>query len=351
MEDSVKKYFIPEEPASFTGINSFRRHHPEIRSSAELAQLLSAYPGYTLHKPTRHRFPRNRTIVSGINAQWQMDLASVERFARYNDGTRYLLCVIDVFSKRAWVIPLQSKQSSVVLNGLKKLFSMTDARPQKIQTDRGGEFTARIIQQYLESLSIKFFTTFNEETKASISERFIRTIMSKISRYLTFNNTYRYLDALPKLVESYNNTYHRTIRTTPNNVTKANEKQIWSLIYGDMKSTQSPFKFEIGDIVRILSTRAIFRKSYETRWSRELFRIKNRLRKERQIYHIEDFNGEMIKGSFYAEELQKVRKDDEVFIVEKVLGTRRRKGKQEYLVRWAGWPSSFDSWVDDIVNV
>ena len=172
-----------------------------------------------------------------------------------------------------------------------------------------------------------------------------------ISRYLTFNHTYRYLDALPKLVESYNNTYHRTIRTTPNKVTEANEKQIWSLMYGDLKTTQSPFKFEIGDTVRILSSRVIFRKSYETRWTSELFRIKNRLRKERQIYHLEDFNGGMIKGSFHAEELQKVRKTDDVFIVEKVLAKRRRKGKQEYLVRWAGWPSSFDSWVDNIVSL
>ena len=102
----------------------------------------------------------------------------------------------------------------------------------------GGEFTARIIR-YLNSLGIKFFTTFNEETKASVAEKFIRTNMSENSRYITFNNTYRYLDALPKLVESYNNTYHRTIRTTPNNVTEANEKQIWSLIYEDSRTTVS----------------------------------------------------------------------------------------------------------------
>ena len=85
--------------------------------------------------------------------------------------------------------PLKSKQSSVVLNGLKKLFSSTNDRPQKIQTDKGGEFTARIIQQYLDSLGMKFFTTFIVETKASVAERFIYTIMSKISRYVTFNNT------------------------------------------------------------------------------------------------------------------------------------------------------------------
>ena len=79
MEEIVKKYFTPEEPASFTSTSAFKQH-PEVHDEKELARMLSAYPSYTLHKPSRRRFKRSRTIVSGINDQIQIDLSDMSKF-------------------------------------------------------------------------------------------------------------------------------------------------------------------------------------------------------------------------------------------------------------------------------
>ena len=86
MEEIVKKYFTPEEPASFTSTSAFKRQNPEVHDAKELARMLSAYPSYTLHKPSRRRFKRSRTIVSGINNQIQIDLSDLSKFSRYNHG-------------------------------------------------------------------------------------------------------------------------------------------------------------------------------------------------------------------------------------------------------------------------
>ena len=347
----MKKYFSPEEPASFTSISAFKRQHPEVHNEKELTRLLSSYPSYTLHKLSRRRFTRNRTIVGGINEQIQIDLSDMTKFSRYNDGQKFILCAIDVFSKKAWAIPLPSKQPSAVKSGLQTLFSRMDQLPSKIQTDHGGEFHNREIKQFLDSVGVKHFSTFNEETKASVAERFQRSLKTKLFKWFTFQNTHRYLDVLDKLVDSYNNTFHRSIKTTPSSVDKSNEKEIWSRLYKNLRTSRKPFKYKIGDQVRIASQRMIFRKGYEARWTEEIFRIRDRVKKERIVYFLEDLKQEPIKGSFYEEELQKVEKNDDVFIVEKVLRTRRRGGKTEYFVRWAGYPSSHDSWVDSLVDV
>ena len=95
-----------------------------------------------------------------------------------------------------------------------------------------------------------------------------------------------------------------------------------------------------------------FRKGYLGDWSREIFEIASRLPTTPVTYELKDLSGELIKGRFYEPEVQKVCKsDDEHFVVDRILKTSKRGGRIRYLVSWKGYPSKFDSWVDELVPI
>ena len=109
-------------------------------------------------------------VVGGIDVQWQADLADVLRLASKNYGIKYLLTCIDVFSKFAWVEPLTSKTGMSLVAAFKNIFRRSKRKPFVLQTDQGKEFVNATLQQFLKSQGIDYFTTYNEEIKASIVE-------------------------------------------------------------------------------------------------------------------------------------------------------------------------------------
>ena len=114
------------EPGSLAGVNAYSRAHKlsHKQTIAELEPLLS----YTLHKPVRRRFPTLPTRVFSINEQFVMDLVDVQKLARYNRGNKYLLTVIDVLSKYAWVEPLKNKGANAMVEGLQRLWKRLGPR-------------------------------------------------------------------------------------------------------------------------------------------------------------------------------------------------------------------------------
>jgi len=157
-------------------------------------------------------------------------------------------------------------------------------------------------------------------------------------RYFTAKNTRGYVDVLPDLLHSYNNTYHRSIGMTPAVVNSNNEELVGARLYPP-KPKSHKLKYDVGDRVRLTMRRQPFAKGYLGRWSRKMFEIDARLPTVPVTYKLKDLAGDCIKGKFYEPEVQKVIKgDDEQFDVEKILKTRRREGKVEYLVKWLGYP-------------
>jgi len=191
---------------------------------------------------------------------------------------------------------------------------------------------------------IKFFTSENDDIKASVVERVQRTLKSKIWRHFSRHNTSRYIDVLPDLVESYNNSYHRSIKRTPASVNLDNQEEVWHLLYGAKKGYIKPkIALKAGDTVRISKTRYIFAKGYTANWTEELFTVSEvRTKTDPVTYRIKDLNGEEIKGSFYEAELQKVQPKT-VFRIEKIIKFDKRK--KRYLIKWYGYDSSFNSWI------
>ena len=343
MGQVVKEYFDPSKPGSFSGISTFTRHSKA--SLDELAPILERYPAYTRHRPARKRFPRNRVVTNGPDHFWFADLADVANLRTFNNNTRFLLCAVDAFSKFAFVEPLKNKRPESVKEGFKRIFDRTERRPKQIFTDAGKEFTGRELQNYLKEMNIRVIRAYNVETKASIAERFIRSLKARLYRYLTHNKTKKYLDVLRDLETGYNRTYHRSIKTTPASVGQDNKVDIWHRLYSPRQLPKKPYPtFQRGDYVRLAVADTKFHKSYTGSWSPEVFKVVSARSGAPPSYKVQALDGEEILGTFNPYELQKVPFDETVFIPDQIVKTRRRRGKKEYFIKWEGWPSSFDSW-------
>ena len=358
LEKALKEiYYDPRHGASFGGavklLKAVRERGFANVSLNAVREWLMKQDTYTLHAPARKRFQRNVVRVRGIDENWEADLVDVQNLKKFNGGYRYLLTCIDVLSKYAWVVPLKNKTSNCIVEGFKKI--LKEGRvPQMLHTDKGSEFLNKDFQKFLKHRDISFFTTENE-TKACIVERFNRTLKTKMWRYFTFANTFKYMDVLTKLVQAYNNSVHSSIRMKPAEVNIENQKQALDNLYGKRRGVRKRktgsrrFKFQMGDQVRISNSKLKFEKGYEKTWSQELFTISARIGRPLPVYRVRDYNGEELHGTFYEYELQKVIKSkDDAYAIEKVLRTRTRKGKKQYLVRWKGYGKEFDSWVDSV---
>lgn len=336
-------YYTPESVGSYGSVANLAKYSNSKLSDA--VGFLEAQDAYTLHKPILRKFRRRKTISLAIDRVWQLDLADVTNISRYNDNYKFILTCIDCFSRYAFAIPVKNKSALEVKTAFETMLQETERRPTYVQTDKGREFLNAIFQSFLQKYSILHYTSENDDTKCAIVERFNRTLKSKMWRYFTYTKSLRYIEVLPKLLMSYNNTLHRSIKMTPSDVTPHIQFESREL------NTYSPvWKFKIGEAVRISKSDQAFRKGYEGGWSREVFKIKIRFPTDPTTYQLSDYSGEDIKGKFYEAELQRVKRDLNLFEVEKVLRTRTRKGKTEYLVRWMGYGPKHDTWVEEIVT-
>ena len=169
----------------------------------------------------------------------------MQAFSKFNRGVKYLLAVIDVFSKYGWLIPLKDKTGKSVASALKTIFE--ERKPEKMWVDKGKEFYNKDVKDLIE-----LYSTENEE-KSSVVERWIRTMKEKMCKYFTANSTNVYLNQLSNLVKEYNNTRHSFIKMTPVKASKKeNELTVLRNLYPEhLEIRDINPKFSVGDKVRI----------------------------------------------------------------------------------------------------
>lgn len=335
-----KVYYDAKNPGSYGGVA--RLSKASNISPKTTKRWLMSQDTYTLHKPLRFKFRRRKVLAYGIGELMQCDLIDLSNLSRYNDGMKYILTAIDVFSKYAYAIPLKNKSAKTVLEAFKKLFKQTKF-VVNLQTDSGTEFVNKLLSKYLKKNKIHHYTS-HSETKASVVERFNRTLKSKLFRIFTHTNSYRYLDILKSVLKGYNSSYHRTIGYAPIEVTPKLEPIIFQKVFG--YTIKSDYKFKLGDRVRITKTKRTFRRGYLPNWTDQVFVIYKRYSSDPPTYLLEDLKGSKVRGRFYEEELQKVLKTSHDFWrVEKILKTRGVGRKKEYFVKWHGYDRRFNSWI------
>ena len=164
-----------------------------------------------LHKPIIRKFEKRKVHAAFKDNIWGADLADMQLLSRCNKGIRFLLCVIDIFSKYAWVVPLKDKKGISIVEAFQIILKQSNRKPNKIWVDKSSEFYNAFFKKWLPDNDIVMYSTRNEG-KSVVAERFIRTLKSKIYIYMTSISKNVYIDKLDDIVNEYNNTYHTTIK-------------------------------------------------------------------------------------------------------------------------------------------
>ena len=255
----LSRYRDPLKPGSLGGLTRFTKANKISVKRAR--EVLERDLGYTLHKPRRRRFPTSPVVVFGIDEQWTADLIAVISIAKYNRGYRYLLTVVDVFSKYTWVQPVNNKTGQALTDAFEKILKGSGGRkPINLQTDHGKEFHNKTFQALMKHKGIHHFST-SSDTKASVVERFNRTLKQRIYRYFTVKNTLNFVPVLQDLVKGYNRSYHRSIKRAPTQVIEANSPEVWETLYEKKGKRKKP-RFNVGDRVRLNEKFRPFKKGY-----------------------------------------------------------------------------------------
>ena len=270
-----------------------------------------------LHKPRKINFTRRKVISNNIDHIWGIDLITMIKYSKQNKNYKYILTVIDFFSKYSWCYPLKTKKSEEIINSFKDIFKKSKRKPKLIQSDEGSEFTNMQTQTFFKNNNIKWYNTFNRDIKCSICERYVRTILNKIYKNFILNNNTIWINNLDTIVNEYNNSYHRSTKMKPILASKkSNENVIRNNLYNFKYINKKP-KFSIGDEVRVSLLKNTFEKSYTSNWSEETFIIDDIKTSNVHYYFLNDLNGEKMDGSFYEQELLKT-KQNYLFIIEKL---------------------------------
>ena len=234
-----------------------------------------------------------------------------------------------------------------MVRAFQSIVKTSGRKPQRLQTDKGKEFKNTKVQTWLKHEGIRHFSTHGD-AKASVVERFNRTLKGRMYRYFTAANTLTYLDVLPALVKAYNSDVHRSIGMGPQDVTEKNEAQVWQTLYGRQfgkkkkKKTSTP-PLKVANHVRLSKRVRTFKKGYLPQWTEEVFVVSRVVPGPVTTYRVKEMDGTPLQGTFYAQDLQKVTVDEKtMWRVDKVV--KRKPG--QVFVSWKGWPAKYNVQLD-----
>jgi transposase InsO family protein len=355
----LRAYTLPGHPVAFSAPQRVADYFHI--SPARATRILQETEGYTLHREYKQPRVYNPIYVRGRRKQVQADLIDVSKVAPQNDDVRFLLVLIDIFTKRVWVYPLKRKDAGRMKTAVLGWLNSLDVVPEKVVTDRGTEFTNAEVRGELASHRVAWEPA-NGTLKACIAERVNKTLQILIYKYMSENETHRYLEVLDDLVDTYNRRPHRTLEgmspeeaDDPRN--EARVLAIFNARYEKLARRRREPKYKVGDMVRVktdpkkISSSA---RAYAEQFHGEYFNIIriNRTLPVPMYYLRSADTGELIEGGFYANELQQLR--GEVYKIESVLDRRRAAdGTEELFVKWKYFGENWNEWIpaDSVTRV
>lgn len=159
-----------------------------------------------IHRDARANFERRKYSMRGIADTLQADLIEMQQFKRENRGYRYILIVIDTFSKRVYAESLKDKTAKETTKAMEIIFGKVGQRIRNVQTDDGKEFFNDIMKRlFTQYDNINHYSTYSRK-KSSIVERVIRSIKKKLYMQFNLRGSHKWYDILQKVINTYNNT-------------------------------------------------------------------------------------------------------------------------------------------------
>ena len=257
-----RSYLSSRYSGSFGGLTTFMKNRKKWKDVKEVEKELQKLEGFSLHRPIRKKFKRNKIWAHYINSIWGADLADIQKYANFNRPYRMILFVVDSFSKYLYTVPLKDKSAQTIIAAFKRVFRQAGARPAYLHTDMGKEFVNKDFNAFLKENKVKRYSIYSV-MKSAICERTIRTLMTRIQRFMTQKDTKSFVKKLPSFTASYNATWNRSIGMAPRDVTAENWQEVWKRLYSkyaSQRGVRKP-KYRVNDYMRISREKALFEKS------------------------------------------------------------------------------------------
>ena len=223
-------------------------------------------------KPPRKNYETNKFVYKGIDDVWSSDLAVMtDHNVKNNKGHKYILVIIDNFSKFLWTVPLKTKNAQNITDEFQNIIKTSKRTPKNLHTDRGTEYYNKNFNTLLKLNDINHYSTYDEKGSA-ISERVIRTIRNLLKKPVFEKGNSDWLSELSSITKTYNNTFHHSIKMTPIEASKKKNEDIVYFNLQDKRKKKEP-KFKLGDLVRTADIKKVFSKGDLTNWSNKLYTI------------------------------------------------------------------------------
>lgn len=299
-------YLDPKHPGSFSSPERlfFTLKLPKNASLKTVKHSLNSDPTYVRHKRVRHKFTRRKVVVPGANFLWQSDLIILNKLKNYNSKFTVIHTVIDVFSKVGYAVALKDKSGPTVAQSFENIFKNSGNPPRYLESDEGKEFFNKDVAAVLKKHNVVLYNN-QSPFKSCIVERFNRTIMTKLSKYMHAYNKKRYVDVIQNVIHSYNHTVHSSTKFKPAEVTKENEMEVFANLYRTLysKSWSLVPRFKVGQFVHIKISKDKFEKGYTPTFSTDVYKIAELVPSKPLTYKLLKSDGSQISGAFYKEEL------------------------------------------------
>ena len=223
-------------------------------------------------KGPKRNYATNKTDVYHIDDIWSLDILDLKDYGPENNrGYRYVLVVIDNFSKFGWTVPLKNKNAQTIKDSFENILISSKRKPNLIESDRGKEFYNNIIQSLLNNNSIKLYSR-NTHLGAVFAENFNKSIRDLLKKIVFEHGDANWIDVLPIITKQYNNRIHSSTKLTPIQASlKKNEGYVYKTLLDKRKKIKP--KFQINDLVRTADLKRTFSKGDTTNWSYKLYKI------------------------------------------------------------------------------
>ena len=239
------------------------------------------------------------------------DLIEYKKYKFSNRHFSYILLLIDCFTRVVYVAPMKRKDAESSVEAFESIFINFDRFPINLVTDDGKEFFNSKVRNMFLTYGINHYSTPTKtKMKASMAERAIRTIKSRLQKIFSLNKTNRWIDVIDKVVENYNKTPHRSIGMAPFQVNDSNRNRVYKRLYPKQNLTVV-CRLKEGDKVRKIIEKKDFEKGYTENWSSDVFVVAS-VRQSNAVcyYKIKKLDNTPVPGIFYYYQLNLVARND-----------------------------------------